>query len=45
MHESLYIEVCSTSMCTIQVNKVGLRPTAYYMLTSPLKLNVGVRPT
>ena len=26
--------MCSTSMCAIQVNKVDLKPTTYYMLTN-----------
>ena len=30
--------MCSTSMCAIQINKVGLRPIVYYTLTAPLKL-------
>ena len=36
IHEYLYIgnRVCSTSMCVIQVNKVGLRFIAYYTLTT-----------
>ena len=31
----LYIggRVCNTSMCAIQVNKIGLKPTTYYTLT------------
>ena len=37
--------MCNTSMYAIQVNKVGLKPTAYYILIAPLKLKVGVRPT
>ena len=43
----LYIggRVCNTSMCTIQVNKVGLKPTTYYTLTAALKLKVDVRQT
>ena len=27
--------MCSTSMCTIQINKVGLKLTTYYMLKPP----------
>ena len=47
IHEYLYIggRVCNTSMCAIQINKISLRPTAYYTLAAPLKLKVGVRLT
>ena len=37
--------VCITSICTIQVNKVGLKPIVYYTLIAALKLKVDVRPT
>ena len=37
--------MCNINMCAIQVDKVGLRPTAYYTLIARLTLKVGVRST
>ena len=37
--------MCNIRMYVVQVTKVGLKPTIYYMLTTPLKPKVGVRPT
>ena len=38
IQEYLYIKcrVCSTNMCVIRVNKLDLKPTTYYILTSAM---------